>query len=128
VSISDSDRIVLQPIVIILNSKKLLPWQSGLIRAAVVGHLWTGTRQKKAGYQVNGICQLCHEADDSPFHRLYLCEACRLPREEVVSPEFLAAALRAGPGSIKLERGILKHPGNMWPGPEEQDSTIYMID
>eukprot|EP00972_Heterocapsa_arctica_P047603 7021604-Heterocapsa_arctica.AAC.1 len=51
VSTSDSDRIVLQPIVIILNSKRLLLWQSGLIRAAVVGNLWAGTRQKEAGYQ-----------------------------------------------------------------------------
>eukprot|EP00972_Heterocapsa_arctica_P032151 4736893-Heterocapsa_arctica.AAC.1 len=37
----ESDRVVLQPIVRILNSKKLLPWQAGLIRAAAVGHLWT---------------------------------------------------------------------------------------
>ena len=34
-----SDRIVLQPINRIVRSKKMLPWQSGLIRAAAVGHL-----------------------------------------------------------------------------------------
>eukprot|EP00972_Heterocapsa_arctica_P002804 413930-Heterocapsa_arctica.AAC.1 len=34
----ESDRIVLQPINRIADSKKMLPWQSGLIRAAAVGH------------------------------------------------------------------------------------------
>eukprot|EP00972_Heterocapsa_arctica_P065579 9678265-Heterocapsa_arctica.AAC.1 len=67
----DSDRVVLQPITRIVNLKKMLPWQSGLIRAAAVGRLWTGSRQKQAGYQVDGICHLCFEADDTPFHRLY---------------------------------------------------------
>eukprot|EP00972_Heterocapsa_arctica_P083029 12234315-Heterocapsa_arctica.AAC.1 len=44
----DSDRVVLQPIIRIMDLKKMLPWQSGLIRAAAVGHLWTGSRQKLA--------------------------------------------------------------------------------
>eukprot|EP00972_Heterocapsa_arctica_P013526 1993272-Heterocapsa_arctica.AAC.1 len=60
----------------------MLPWQSGLIRAATVGHLWTGSRQKLAGYRVDGIRQLCFEVYDTPYHRLYICEACRLSREE----------------------------------------------
>eukprot|EP00972_Heterocapsa_arctica_P071148 10510754-Heterocapsa_arctica.AAC.1 len=79
----ESDRVVMQPINRIIHTKKMLPWQSGLIRAAAVGHLWTGSRQKQAGYRVDGICELCFEADDSPFHRLYKCEACNLSREEV---------------------------------------------
>eukprot|EP00972_Heterocapsa_arctica_P048408 7137707-Heterocapsa_arctica.AAC.1 len=36
----DSDRVVLQPIIRIVNSKKMLPWQSGLIRAAAVGGIF----------------------------------------------------------------------------------------
>eukprot|EP00972_Heterocapsa_arctica_P051899 7633953-Heterocapsa_arctica.AAC.1 len=47
----ESDRISLHPIARIFNSEKSLPWQSGLIRAAAVGHLWTGQGQKLAGYQ-----------------------------------------------------------------------------
>eukprot|EP00972_Heterocapsa_arctica_P104873 15455512-Heterocapsa_arctica.AAC.1 len=64
----------------------MLPWQSGLLRAAAVGHLWTGFRQKQAGYRVDSICRRCFEADDTPLHRLYKCDACDLSRTEVVSP------------------------------------------
>eukprot|EP00972_Heterocapsa_arctica_P087193 12856409-Heterocapsa_arctica.AAC.1 len=106
----------------------MLPWQSGLIRAAAVGHLWTGSRQKEAGYQVDGICQLCFEADDARFHRLYLCEACRLSREDVVNPEFLAAVSRTGPGSLLYTRGLLNHPGSLWPSPEGEDAIVYLVD
>ena len=123
-----SDRVVLDPIMRIARAKKWLPWQSGLVRAAVIGGLWTGSLQKESGHKVDGICPLCLLADDTPFHRFFLCEACGIERGLVVDQSFLARALSAGPGSIKFERGILMHPGSDWPSPRGDEGTVFPIE
>ena len=123
-----SNRVVLDPIMRIARAKKWLPWQSGLIRAAVTGGLWTGSRQKESGYKVDGICPLCLLADDTPFHRFFLCEACGAERDVVVDQSFLARASSAGPSSIKFERGILMHPGSDWPSPSGDEGTVFLIE
>jgi hypothetical protein len=48
-------KIVLQPIMRIVQSKRMLPWQAGLVRAAVVGHLWTGSRQRMPATRSKGF-------------------------------------------------------------------------
>ena len=121
-------RITLQPVCRLVRSKKLTGARSGLLRAAAVGGLCTASLQREMGYQTDGICALCHGADDTPHHRLYSCPAVEQDRAEILAehPGLLDRAVDAGQGSLLYERCVLTHPEG-WPQPISEEAEVFLV-
>eukprot|EP00973_Karenia_brevis_P063529 8828756-Karenia_brevis.AAC.1 len=89
------------------------------LRVACANGLWTNARLAQAGYEVDGMCSLCHEAEDTLFHRWWQCqapEACAA-RNSLATDMLKDAATAAGPSSALFTRGIATHPAWKVPRP-----------
>eukprot|EP00972_Heterocapsa_arctica_P032163 4738524-Heterocapsa_arctica.AAC.1 len=89
--------------------------------------LWTQSRLVEKGYVVDVMCKLCKEAQDTVFHRLYECKACKAERDQVVKPAFLREALRAGPGDPLYCKGWIDHPADQLPKPSDALNTVFEV-
>ena len=107
-----------------IASSKVDPIGKAITRCLSVGCIWTKTRLKEAGYEVDDVCELCGQPCDDLRHRLYICkhpdvvEARRQALKGRMGP-FIHDALGATEWDPLYTRAAFRHPGDFWPRPSQ---------
>ena len=109
-----------------LASKRYSPLEKGTIRAWSCGAVWTRVYARSKGYEFPEECELCGQASDTMFHRLWMCPCLDSQRREAVGDEVVDEVVEfVSHGKHRLAlatRGCLAHPGDEHPLPLEDGS------
>ena len=76
---------------------------------ATTGQLWTGAVLARRGILASPDCPHCG-AEDTVFHRVWICPFGQNVREVVASADLIRAAVAAGPTSPLFARALAPHP------------------
>ena len=76
---------------------------------ATTGQLWTGAVLARRGILASPDCPHCG-AEDTVFHRVWICPFGQNVREVVASADLVRAAVAAGPTSPLFARALAPHP------------------
>ncbi len=101
----------------VANSKKLTPFQKGIMRSATCGAVMTGAKAIKMGYRVDGLCALCRQALDTLAHRVYECPCTMDAVSAEVPGWFLDEARRSAATCRFWTTGACPDPGDLAPLP-----------
>ena len=114
-----------------LNSKKATALGKAMVTAYVTDAVWTPTRAKEAGYNIEGGCDLCGDPCDDIFHRLCLC---RHPEVAQSRKEHMDKMTIPIPTRQAIEndseqanfwcKGRARHPVDQWPRPTTKMGCI----
>ncbi len=98
-----------------------------IYRSVLCGAIMTLDKAARSGYLVEDLCPMCGCRGDGVHHRIWCCMHPRVAaaREAVAPGWLIAEARRAGPSSWIFNRGVVPHPGDIWPAPPT-DANIYI--
>eukprot|EP00973_Karenia_brevis_P065272 9065727-Karenia_brevis.AAC.1 len=110
----DGRRVFMGHVAQFKNSKaaKQDPWGTACVLGCCVGSTWTKRRAYDAGYEVDVTCDLCGQADDDLYHRIWECPATEAIRGQEAPDWLRRAAADAPRHSLLYTRGVLPHPGD----------------
>jgi hypothetical protein len=90
-----------------------------VVEAAATNMLWSKTRLRDAGYDIeNVMCDLCNAEEDTVHHRAWRCQhgPVKAARCKAATAEVIALAIQEGEGSCVFQHGIIRHPADYLPG------------
>ena len=90
-----------------LAAKEVEPGAKLGLRKAFADGVVTAGKLAQMGYKVSSSCPLCEQANDSVFHRAWVCP--KRPGKETAQPDVVKAALEAGEKSWLYSRGVRPH-------------------
>ncbi len=123
-----ADGIWAQPVRSALRSKRMGPAAKASLRRTFTGGYWTGARRAAAGLTEHATCE-CGAPRDDTFHRLYECCRSQATRDELLSEDHLAMALRADRESPMWTRALARDPRRELPAAKRaHDEFWYFAD
>ena len=100
------------------------PLGKGVLKSVHCRAVWAQTRLYDAGYDVDRLCPLCKEAEDTVHHRVWCCKESAGARNMHASQTIIREALRAGDDSALFCRAIGAHPADERPLPREDGGVV----
>ncbi len=101
------------------TDKKLDAKARAVYRSVLCDAVMTHDKAARSGYLVINRCPHCGCWGDSVHHRVWVCKhPVVAAARDAVAPRWLVEeAVRAGPSSWLFNRGVIPHPGDVWPRP-----------
>ena len=98
-----------------------------LYRTVACDAIWTLTRLKAAGYEIDTMCEKCGVEEDTLHHRVWRCQHsdCKALRSKVARRHLIQEAVQAGPTSMWHNRGIPFAIADKAAGPDPQLSAEF---
>ncbi len=108
------------------SDKSLGPKERAIYRSVLCDAVMTYEKAARNGYLVANRCPLCGCHGDSIHHRVWAClHPDVVAAREAAAPWWLIEeARRAGPSSWLYCRGVIPHPGDVWPRPTGEASMF----
>ena len=112
-----------------MRSRKHTPQSQGSVLSWLTQAMWTRGRLHDVGYPVSPMCVKCGCAEDTPHHRLRVCQdvEVKAERKKAASKAFVRMATKEVDDTV-LNTGWAEHPRHSLSAPRYVDPVFEVWD